>query len=54
MEKKNELIQSIDTVITKGNEVIHKAKDFIEIAEVFITAAVALREILTKDGDNDE
>ncbi len=54
MEKKNDLITAIDTVITKGNETIHKAKDFIACAEVLITAAIAVKDILSKDGDCDE
>ena len=43
MSKKNEVITAIDTVVTKGDDFLGKAKDFIVCAEILITAATGLR-----------
>lgn len=56
MSKKNEVITAIDTVVTKGNDFLGKAKDFIVCAEILITAATGLKAVLEKydGGGNDE
>ncbi len=55
-EQKNEVITAIDTVVTKGNDFLGKAKDFIICAEILITAATGLKAVLEKydGGDSDE
>lgn len=56
MSKKNEVITAIDTVITKSNDFLGKAKDFIVCAEILITAATGLKAVLKKydGGGSDE
>ena len=43
IQEKNEVITAIDTVVTKGDDFLGNAKDFIVCAEILITAATGLR-----------
>lgn len=56
MSKKNEVITAIDTVVSKGDDFLGKAKDFIVCAEILITAATGLKAVLEKydGGGNNE
>lgn len=56
MSKKDEVITAIDTVVTKRDDFIGKAKDFIVCTEILITAATGLKAVLEKydGGGSDE
>lgn len=48
MSKKNEVITTIDTVVTKGDDILTKAKDFISCVEILLVAATSLKAVLEK------
>lgn len=56
MSKKNEVITAIDTVVTKGDDFLVKANDFIACVKILITAAAGLKAVLEKydGGDSNE
>lgn len=56
MSKKNEVITAIDTVVTKGDDFLTEAKDFISCVEILLVAATGLKAVLEKydGGDKDE
>ena len=56
MSEKNEVLQTTNTVIEKGNDFLGKAKDFITCLELLLVAATGFKSILEKydGGDSDE
>lgn len=48
MIKKNEVLQTTNTVIEKGNDFLGKAKDFIACLELLLVAATGFKSILEK------
>ena len=56
MSKKHEVIEAIDIVVTKGDNFLTKAKDFISCVEILLVAAIGLKAVLEKydGGEKDE
>lgn len=46
MSKKNEVITAIDTVVTKDDDFLTKAKEFISCVEILLVAATGLKAVL--------
>lgn len=48
MSKKHEAIKAIDTVVTKGDNFLANAKDFISCVQILLVAATSLKAVLDK------
>lgn len=49
MDKKDNVITAVSTVIDKGDDFLKKAKDFISCVEILLDAATKLKAILDQD-----
>lgn len=48
MSKKHEIIEAIDTVVTKGDDFLAKAKDFVSCVDILLVAAIGLKAVHDK------
>lgn len=48
MKKKNEVSEALDNVISKGDNFLDKAKDFVAAVEILLVAVTGLKALIDK------